>query len=156
MKPVGEVLSYALLPNHFHLTVLMNPASQIPNNMLRKPHTLGNTFGHLQNAYSLYFNNKYKAVSGLFEKHFERKLIDSLEYFQQLVVYHHRNPESHGIINDFKQYFWTSYQELSNPLVTPYVNVPMTLEKFGGINPFFEAHNEQTPLAMQNFNFLDH
>lgn len=44
MEPVGETLSYALMRDHFHLTVLMKPTGDIPAKLLRTPHTLGRTF----------------------------------------------------------------------------------------------------------------
>lgn len=153
MAPVGTVLSYALLPNHFHLTVLMKPAREIPPNLLRKPHTLGNTFGHLQNASAKYFNAKYDAVGALFEKHFERRLVSDIAYFRRLVIYHHRNPETHGVTEDWRDYFFTSYQEFSNPVVRPHVDVAATIAKFGGPEAFFAAHEQDIPFAMQDFEF---
>ena len=148
LAPVGELLSYALMRDHFHLCVRMKPAEEIPPNLLRKPRTLGNTFGHLQNAYARYFNCKYKTVSSLFEHRFERKEVGTLAYFKQLVVYHHRNPEKHGACADYREYFWTSYQEFSNPLVTSCVNTALTFEKFGGVEAFFLAHDQEVPLAL--------
>jgi hypothetical protein len=153
MGPVGSVLSYALMRDHFHLTVLMNPASTIPEKLLRTPHALGRTFSHLQNAYANYFNHKYNTVSGLFETPYERKEIRPLAYLCNLIVYQHRNPEKHGVEHDFKQYFWTSYQELSSPLVETYVARALTLSKFGGVEGFFAAHEVAIPLEMADFEF---
>lgn len=79
VHPVAHTLSYALMPDHFHLTVLMKPSAEVPAQLLRSPHALGRTFGHLQNAYANYFNHKYKTVSGLFEKAYERKEVTTLE-----------------------------------------------------------------------------
>jgi len=153
MGPVGETLSYALMRDHFHLTVLMKPAKGIPAKLLRTPHTLGRTFSHLQNAYANYFNHKYKTVSGLFETPYERIEIESLTYLQNLIVYHHRNPEKHGVESDFRNYLWTSYQELSNPVIEPYVAKELTLAKFGGVAGFFAAHSIEIPLAMVDLEF---
>jgi hypothetical protein len=153
VHPVANTLSYALMPDHFHLTVLMNPAEGIPPKLLKSPHALGRTFGHLQNAYANYFNHKYKTVSGLFETPYERKEILTLEYLRNLIVYHHRNPQKHGIEVDFRHYLWTSYQELSHPLVESFVAKELTLEKFDGVEAFFAAHDDDVPLAMADFEF---
>jgi REP element-mobilizing transposase RayT len=153
MEPVGSVLSYALMRDHFHLTVLINPASAVPPKLLRTPHALGRTFSHLQNAYANHFNHKYNTVSGLFETPYERKEVTSLVYLRNLIVYHHRNPEKHGVEQDFKQYFWTSYQELSSPLVETHVAKALTLSKFGGVEAFFAAHDAAIPLEMADFEF---
>jgi len=147
IEPVGQVFSYALMRDHFHLTVMMYPAEQIPEKLLRKPHTLGNTFGHLQNAYAMYFNQKHKTVSGLFEKTFERKEVANLQYFRDLVVYHHLNPVKHGLETDFQHYRWTSYQEYANPLVESFIDVDLGFQKFGGREAFFTAHQTDLPLA---------
>ena len=155
MEPVGKVLSYALMRDHYHLTVLMNAPEAIPAKLLRTPHALGRTFSHLQNAYANYFNHRYKTVSGLFETAYERIEVDSLNYFRQLVVYHHHNPEKHGVTADFRNYLWTSYQELSNPVVEPYVAKELTLAKFGGVEAFFAAHAREVPVAMRDFEFGD-
>ncbi len=81
--PVAHLLSYALMRNHFHLTVLMKPSDEIPEAFLKTPATLARTFGHLQNAYAKYFNLKYDKVSGVFERSYERKKVDSLSYLKQ-------------------------------------------------------------------------
>ncbi|MTB52464.1 hypothetical protein [Lewinella sp. W8] len=133
--------------DHFHLTVGMYATSKLPPELLRKPHTLGNTFGHLQNAYAMYFNKKYRTVSGLFEKSYERKEITSAQYFRHLVVYHHRNPVKHGAVTDFRYYRWTSYQEYSNPQVESFIDVDLGFQKFGGRQAFFAAHQTDVPLA---------
>lgn len=153
VEPVGKTLAYALMRDHFHLTVLMNPAADIPSKLLQTPHALGRTFSHLQNAYANYFNHKYKTVSGLFETPFERKEITTLAYLQNLIVYQHRNPEKHGVEQDFRQYLWTSYQELSSPLVESHVAKELTLSRFGGVDGFFAAHDATIPLAMSDFEF---
>lgn len=131
----------------------MKPAEDIPSKLLRKSHTLGNTFGHLQNAYARYFNTRHGTVSGLFEKHYERKPVEDLAYFHQLVVYHHRNPQKHGITDDFRAYHWTSYQELSHPAVTAHVDVARTIGNFGGPAAFFAAHGEAVPPGARDFEF---
>ena len=153
MEPVGSTLSYALMRDHFHLAVIMHPAKAIPPKLLRSPHALGRTFSHLQNAYANYFNHKYNTVSGLFETPYERKEVTTLAYLRNLIVYQHRNPEKHGVEQDFKNYLWTSYQELSSPLVEPYVAKSITLSKFGGVEEFFAAHETTIPLEMEDFEF---
>lgn len=151
--PVAKLLAYALLGNHFHLTVLMKPEDELPAKVLHSPKALGNTFGHLQNAYARYYNLQQDRVSGLFEQNFERSPIDTLAYFKNLIVYHHRNPQLHGLTDDFTGYWWTSYQEYSHPLVDRRVDIDFTWEKFGGQAAFFAAHQKDIPFPMQNYEF---
>ncbi|NJC28061.1 transposase [Neolewinella antarctica] len=151
--PVAKLLSYALMGNHFHLTVLMKPEDELPAKIQGKPMSLGNTFGHLQNAYARYFNLQENRVSGLFEQNYKRIPIDTLAYFKDLIVYHHLNPQIHEMTDDFSEYWWTSYQEYSNPLVERRVDIDLTLEKFGGKAAFFEAHRRDIPFPMQDYEF---
>ncbi|MFK8161083.1 MAG: hypothetical protein AB8H12_01360 [Lewinella sp.] len=72
---------------------------------------------------------------------------------RNLIVYQHRNPEKHGIEQDFKHYPWTSYQELSSPHVESHVDRDLTLSKFGGVKTFFAAHDAEIPLGMTDFEF---
>ncbi len=138
------------MSNHFHLTVLMKPASEIPEPLLKTPATLGRTFGHLQNAYAKYYNRKYRKVSGVFERSYERKQLNSLAYLRQLILYHHLNPEKHNEVVDFKDYWWTSYQEYSHSLVDNVVNCELGIAKFGGQEAFFAAHDRRLLLARED------
>ena len=148
MEPVGEVLSFALMGNHYHLTVLMYPANQIDPKFRKTPQTLGRTFGHLQNAYAKYFNTRYDKMSGVFERSYERKRVLTLNYLRQLIVYHHLNPVKHGLELDFADYLWTSYQDLSSPLVESFLPKALVYDKFGGVEAFFAAHERPVPLAL--------
>jgi hypothetical protein len=69
-------------------------------------------FSHLFNAYSKYINKVYNRSGSLFEKPFRRKRVYSNEYFRQLVVYIHHNPEHHGFTDNFKDYPWSSYASI--------------------------------------------
>ena len=69
-------------------------------------------FSHLFNAYSKYLNKVYNRSGSLFETPFRRKLVYSNEYFRQMVVYIHHNPEHHGFTDNFKDYPWSSYASI--------------------------------------------
>ena len=152
LQPVGRLLSYALLRDHYHLTVLMHPAKGIPAKFLAKPYTLGRTFSHLQNAYANYFNARHGTVSGMFQRNFHRIEVDSLAYLRQLIIYHHFNPEKHGVEADFRDYLWTSYKELSHVDVESMIDKAFVFAKFGGKEAFFAAHRQGVPL---NLDFVD-
>jgi putative transposase len=66
-------------------------------------------FSHLFNAYAKYVNKVYGRTGSLFEKPFRRKQVTSREYFLNLVIYIHQNPQHHGFTSDFKDYPWSSY-----------------------------------------------
>lgn len=155
MGPVGRTLSYALMRDHFHLTVVMNAVNDIPEKLLRTEQALGRTFSHLQNAYAMYFNHKYKTVSGLFETSYERIEIDSMGYLRNLIVYHHYNPVKHGVTADFRSYWWTSFQELTDTGMEGIVDVDFTLAKFGGMAGFLAVHDDKRLAMGLELGFVD-
>lgn len=119
IEPVAETYAWCLMPNHFHVLVRIKEnvvykysnadrsgdavrfeevkwmtkdlsASEASDSVkIPKPHL---HFSHLFNAYSKYINMQTSARGALFERPFKRKLIDSVEYLQRLVIYIHHNP----------------------------------------------------------------
>jgi putative transposase len=80
-------------------------------NKINKPQKPNPTkhFSHLFNSYSKYFNTKYNRSGSLFERPFNRIVINNEKYFRHLVMYIHTNPFRHGFTDDFKDYPWSSY-----------------------------------------------
>lgn len=86
IKPVDgqvelvKILSYCLMPNHFHLLIKQELEGGIST-----------FFRKISDSYTRYFNTKYKRVGSLFQGVFKAKLIESDEYLLQLSKYIHRN-----------------------------------------------------------------
>ena len=59
-------------------------------------------------------NKAYKRIRSLFQQRFGRIPITSNEHLSQLVIYIHQNPQKHGLIDDFRKWPYSSYQELIN------------------------------------------
>jgi putative transposase len=66
-------------------------------------------FSHLFNAYAKYFNIRHKRHGSLFERQFNRKLINNKRYFKALVIYIHQNPVHHRFCDNVLDYGWSSY-----------------------------------------------
>ncbi|MEJ2736429.1 MAG: hypothetical protein P8189_23160, partial [Anaerolineae bacterium] len=69
-------------------------------------------FNNLFIAYAKAFNKAYRRTGGLFESPFKRKRVDNDRYFTYLVVYIHRNPEKHGLVDDFRHWPHSSYEAI--------------------------------------------
>src|SRR3972149_1117232 len=79
-----ELLSYCLMPNHFHLLV-----KQVAKTSME-------SFIHsLLLRYSMYFNKKYDRVGPLFQGRFKGVLIDNDSYLLHLTRYIHLNPSEY-------------------------------------------------------------
>jgi hypothetical protein len=81
----------------------------------------------------------------LFETTFERKLVTSEKYFQQLIFYIHNNPVHHGFVKQMSLYPWSSYETVLSDKPTK-LKRSEVLEFYGGIENFILYQNQH-----QNF-----
>jgi len=75
-KPLVKILSYCLMPNHFHLLLQEINFGGISNFM----HRIGT-------AQTNYFNLKYKEDGRLFQGTYKSKIVDDIRYLQYLDCY---------------------------------------------------------------------
>jgi len=74
--------------------------------------------------------------------------VDSESYLMRLIVYIHQNPQKHKFMNDFRDWNYSSYHELTT-------NIPTNLQRdkvmqlFGSRADFIRIHQEIQPL--ENF-----
>lgn len=76
-----ELLSYALLPNHFHFLI-----KQLLKDSMEK------FMRSLATRYSMYFNKKYKRIGSLFQSNYKAVQILDDSYLLHLSRYIHLNP----------------------------------------------------------------
>lgn len=81
-----SIISYCLMPNHFHLLIRQNGNMGIDQFMLR-----------LLTSYSKYFNIKHERIGNVFQDRFKAKLVDTDEYVMYVSAYIHNNPAEHTI-----------------------------------------------------------
>lgn len=98
------------------------------------------TFGNMFNAYTKAINNGYGRSGSLFEKPFRRKPVQGAAYFWNLVVYIHQNPERHGLVDDFRNWPYSSFDTLTSPKQAPLVARTALIDWFGGTAALLEAH----------------
>lgn len=96
-----ELINFALMPNHFHLTLCEFKESGISQYMQR-----------ILCAYTKYFNTKYKKYGHLFQGPYKAINIENNNQLLYLSTYIHRNPKE---ISEWKNkehiYPWSSYQD---------------------------------------------
>lgn len=109
-----DVLSYCLMPNHFHF--LLRQTTHVP---------LTRFLNTIQLGHAKFFNTKYERVGPLFQGRFKAKNVENEEYLLQLSAYIHRNPiagqipsgkptDSRNIIAQLHAYPYSSYREYLN------------------------------------------
>ena len=101
-KKIVEIISYCLMPNHFHLLLKQVKDGGI-SEFLRK----------ISDSYTKYFNIKYERVGALLQGPFKAVLIESDEQLLHVSRYIHLNPIASFLIKDLNDYEWSSYKEYS-------------------------------------------
>jgi len=98
-----EVISYCLMPNHFHLLIRQQKDGGIAHFMSK-----------LSNSYTKYFNTKYQRVGALFQGSFKSVLVKNDEQLMHLSRYIHLNPVVANLTKVPEAYPWSSYHEYLN------------------------------------------
>lgn len=143
IEPIADTFAYCLLPNHFHLLVRIKAAEEIEETLkvlktfrVLKP---SQQFSNLFNAYTKAINNTYPRTGSLFEHPFGRKPVESDAYFTQLVIYIHQNPQRHGLIADFRDWPYSSYQAMLSAQATR-LKRELVIGWFGGVPQLTQQH----------------
>ncbi|MBI3486527.1 transposase [Candidatus Daviesbacteria bacterium] len=101
---IVEIISYCLMPNHFHLLLKQLKDGGIQE-FIRK----------ISNSYTKYFNTKHKRVGPLFQGNFKAKDIETDEQLVHVSRYIHLNPFVAGLTNNLENFPYSSYQEYLEP-----------------------------------------
>jgi len=104
IDPIAETYAWCLMKNHFHFLVRIKEKNLAATDKL--PHQC---FSNLFNAYTKAVNKKYDRHSSLFQRAFQRKLVEDERYLKRLILYIHNNPVHHRVCEDAMSYPWSSY-----------------------------------------------
>jgi len=102
---------------------------------------LSKQFANLFSSYTQSFNKIYKRKGSLFIKNFKRDPITVRQHFIKAVVYTHRNPIHHGFREQFGEWEFSSYFDITEG--TDGLVEPGKLFKiFGGKEDFIRQHRQ--------------
>ena len=141
---IAATYAYCLLPNHFHLLIYIRLTPELPTsgkvgNSTLQPHR---AFKNLFISYSMAYNRRYQRTGSLFQKPFKRKRVDNERYFMTLVTYIHRNPQKHGLINDFRDWPWSSYTAMISDKPTKIQRADV-IDWYGSRANYIDAHQDE-------------
>lgn len=115
-----ELLSYVLMPNHFHMELKQIGKKDIEFFMRS-----------LITKYTMYFNRKYKRVGPLFQGRYKAVLIQNDEYLLDLSNYIHTNPveilSKYQLLTDYQ---WSSLPAYINNYSVKWIKKEYILENF--------------------------
>lgn len=163
--PAADTFAYCLLPNHFHLLVRIKTEQEL----LDGDKTLGvsetprvsrapkvspgvslnpsQQFGNLFNAYAKAINKACARTGSLFQNPFGRVLVTEDAHFLHLIGYIHRNPEKHGLVNDFRTWPHSSYHAILSDRPTR-LRREEVLAWFGDLTAFQRFHQQSAAEAL--------
>ena len=118
-KHAIEIIAYCLMPNHFHFLVReLDLGGPIPLGS-----SIAGYFHRLLTSYAKYFSHKHPDYTGgVFQGKYKNKIVQSDNYFFQLIGYIHDNPVKSGLVERPEQWPYSSYRGLIklhyDPLIT--------------------------------------
>lgn len=129
-KPYLDVMTYCLIPNHFHFMVIVNEVDDNTIEYIKLEDTrsarellagrsslsefLSDQLRRYLSSHSLYFNHKYKQNGPLLMKKAKRTAITSEVKLWDLLCYIHHNPIHHGLASTYEEWPFSSYKDYLN------------------------------------------
>jgi putative transposase len=96
-------------------------------------------FANFFDAYAKAFNGAYGRTGALFQRPFGRIEVKDEAYLARPVVYIHHNPQRHGLIDDFREWPYSSYRTLLSTKPTQ-LQRDEVLAQFGGADAMVALH----------------
>ena len=146
--PVIDIYAYNLLPNHFHLIVRVKSETEIIVGsrqwcrFLRIPFkklSPNQQFSNFFNGYTKAMNKVYRRQGSLFKKNYKRVLIEDDDHLRHAIAYVHTNAEKHNLIQDFRNWEFSSYPKIICDKPT-YLLRGEVISLYGGFNNFKIYH----------------
>ncbi len=141
VHPFTNTYAYCLMPNHFHFLVRIKTEEELNSetSQVLEKNNPSRQFSHLFNAYAKSINKAYGRTGSLFEERFHRLPVTSDSYFLSLVFYIHYNPQKHGLVDDFRDWKYSSFKTLISQKCT-HLARDEVMDWFGNTSLFEEFH----------------
>ena len=104
------------------------------------PAIVSHAFQKMFQSYAMAFNRQQSRIGSLFQSPLKRNLVDSEEYFTNLIYYIHANAQLHGFVDDFRLYPWSSYNRIFSTKPSK-LQKEQVLNWFGGADRYQEYHS---------------
>jgi len=164
--PISELLTYCLMPNHFHLIIRLKSEEEIKifiNSNSKDDHhltgreapvgyeinkSLSQIFSNFFNTYAKHYNFWKKRTGTLFKRAFRRKEIEDMEYLRKLICYIHQNPVRAGLANKPDEWKYSSFHALIGvqPTLIPRKEI---ISLFGDLQNFIYCNLKQVELETE-------
>lgn len=112
--PNSDILSYCLMPNHYHFLIYTNQKSIEPVQLgLLESQVLKNSFRLLNSRYSTEYNNRYSRTGSLFRQKTKFKIMENQKDNYPFICFNyiHQNPLKAGLVNKMEDWKYSSFQD---------------------------------------------
>lgn len=134
-KSCYKVYAYCLMGNHVHL--LLKEGNEKLDIVTRR----------IGASYVYWYNHKYDRCGHLIQDRYKSEPVEDESYFLSVLRYIHKNPVKAGIVNNIKDYPWSSYHEYIGRSEIADTEFPLGLfsdEKDKAIESFIAFHNSDS------------
>jgi len=126
------LVSYCLMPNHFHL-LLYQYDSEAITKLMRS----------IATGYSIYFNKRHKRIGSLFQGVYKASHIDSDDYWLHISRYIHLNPLDIGL--RYQDYDYSSYKFYIGEAAAEWVKPEKVMASFGSVREYSHFVKDHIP-----------
>jgi REP element-mobilizing transposase RayT len=113
------VFAWCLMGNHHHLVVRTRDVD------------LWRSMARLQGSVARNHNRRHRYLGRLWQSRYRARVIDTNEYFRQVVAYVHLNPVAAGVVDDPAEYPYSGHREIVGVCRPHIVNRRAVLNGFG-------------------------
>jgi REP element-mobilizing transposase RayT len=118
-----SIFAWCLMTNHYHLVL---ETGSVP---------LWRTMARLQRTVGREHNRRKRYLGRLWQSRYRARLIDSNDYFGQVVAYVHLNPVAAGLVTDPADYALSGHREAIGQMPPRILDSGAFLELFGEGDP---------------------
>jgi len=116
LLPVSEIVSYCLMPNHFHFIIRTteNSIKERPSFGGKPMQELPYRIGILMSSYAQAINKQNGSIGSLFQQKTKAKILHEevdggrQSYLENCFFYIHQNPLEAGLVNDLSKWPYSS------------------------------------------------
>ena len=130
LKPVCQIFSWCLMPNHFHFLIAVDEKSLTPirSGGITMP-AITNAFRLLQSSYAKGINVQQKRTGNLFQQKTKAKLVSGLvNYTRTAFFYIHQNPVKAYLVKSKHEWEHSSWHEYFGKNITGLCNTDQFLQ----------------------------
>ena len=148
LADIVDVLSYCLMPNHFHLLIRVKENVNEDENInlnCQTPSKVSDSsiaFKKLFTSYTNSFNKVYNRRGSLFQPRYKRLLINDNVHLLNTIIYIHNNPVLHGFVKNNTDWLHSSYNIIIENNKIQWLKSDEVIGLFDNVSNFIFCHNK--------------